>query len=86
MFFPAAFHVNAGPKFWELCHRARAIDNQFFVAAISPARNEQVKYVVYGHSMIIDPVGNILTKAGTTEEIIFQEIGSLIESYPHKKS
>lgn len=75
VFFPAAFHISTGPQYWELVHRARAVDNQFFVAAISPARNEQANYVVYGYSMIIDPIGNILTQAGTSEEIIFYEIG-----------
>lgn len=73
--FPAAFHITTGPQYWELVHRARAIDNQFFVAAISPARNEQANYVVYGHSMIIDPIGNILAQANTSEEIVFYEIG-----------
>lgn len=58
-------------------HRTRAVDNQLFVAAISPARNEQATYVVYGHSMIIDPTGNVLAKANTGEEIIFYEIGSI---------
>lgn len=46
-----------------------------FVAAISPARNEKVSYVVYGHSMIIDPLGKILVKADFLEGIVFQEIG-----------
>lgn len=55
--------------------RARAVDNQFFVAAISPARKENVNYVVYGYSMIIDPCGNILTQAGHAEDIVCSEIG-----------
>lgn len=72
---PAAYPIDIGPTYWELIHRARAVDNQFFVAAISPARNETANYVVYGHSMIIDPIGSILTQAGITEEIVFSEIG-----------
>lgn len=75
VFFAAAFHISTGPQYWELVHRARAVDNQLFVAAISPARNEQASYVVYGHSMIIDPIGNILVQAGIKEEIIFYELG-----------
>lgn len=84
MFFPAAFHISTGPQYWELVHRARAVDNQFFVAAISPARNENANYVVYGHSMIIDPIGRILAQAGTNEEIVFYEIGqtSLFKKIP----
>lgn len=72
---PSASLASCGPQYWELIHRARAVDNQFFVAAISPARNENASYVVYGHSMIIDPTGKILTQAGISEEIIFYEIG-----------
>lgn len=75
MFFPAAFHISTGPQYWELVHRARAVDNQFFVAAISPARNPHAAYVVYGYSMIIDPIGTILAKAGTSEETVCYEIG-----------
>lgn len=75
MCFPAAFHISTGPQYWELVHRARAADNQFFVAAISPARNDNASYVVYGHSMIIDPIGTILAQAATNEEIVFHEIG-----------
>lgn len=75
IFFLAAFPISIGSQYWELLHRTRAVDNQLFVAAVSPARNEQASYVVYGHSMIIDPTGNVLTKAETGEEIVFYEIG-----------
>lgn len=47
------------------------------MAAISSARNDQVDYAVYGHSMIIDPLGKILAQAGTTEEIVFHELGEI---------
>lgn len=72
---PAAYPVGAGAPYWELIHRARAVDNQFFVAAVSPARNDNANYVVYGHSMIVDAHGVILAQAGIREEIVFHEIG-----------
>lgn len=75
LFGPSAYDVSIGPSFWELTNRARALENQFFVAAISPARNEKHNYVCYGHSMIVDPTGRILAEAGTEEEIVFYEIG-----------
>lgn len=54
MFCSAAYEKDSlGKPFWELIHRARAFDNQFFVAVTSPARNEKHNYVCYGHSMII---------------------------------
>lgn len=75
IFIPAASLASVGPQYWELIHRARAVDNQAFVAVISPARNDNASYVVYGHSMIIDPNGTILSQAGISEEIVFYEIG-----------
>lgn len=77
---PAAYNVGIGLRYWEIFHRSRAIDNQLFVAPISGSRNEEHSYVLYGHSMIIDPLGKILCEAGTAEEIIYQEIG-LLEKY-----
>lgn len=74
MIFPAAFYNSYGYE-WGLIHRARALDNQMFVAAISSARNDQASYVVYGHSMIIDPLGKVLTEADISEEVVFHEIG-----------
>lgn len=75
IFIPAASLASVGPQYWDLIHRARAVDNQAFLAVISPARNDNASYVVYGHSMIIDPNGTILTQAGIREEIVFHEIG-----------
>lgn len=74
MFIPAAYEEKIG-FIWELNQRARALDNQMFVAAISPAKNERANYVCYGHSMIVDPRGTILTEAGQSEEVVFAEIG-----------
>lgn len=75
MFIPAAYEERFGPLLWELNQRARALDNQLFVAAISPAKNERANYVVYGHSMVVDPCGTIIAEAGSGEETIFTEIG-----------
>ena len=85
IFFLSAFPISIGPQYWELLHRARAVDNQLFVAAVSPARNEQASYVVYGHSMIIDPTGNILAQARIKEEIIFHELGAIQQNFLHQQ-
>jgi omega-amidase len=37
--FPGAFNTTTGPLHWKLLLRARAVDNQCFVAAVSPARS-----------------------------------------------
>jgi len=71
---PAAFNTITGPAHWDLNMRARAVDNQVYVAAASPARDEHATYVVYGHSMVVDPWGEIVARAGTGEEIIMARI------------
>jgi len=71
---PAAFNTVTGPAHWEITFRARAVENQCFVAAASPARNKKTGYLAYGHSLIIDPWGRVLAEAGTGEEIIFARL------------
>lgn len=67
---PGAFNMSSGPSFWELMMRTRAIDNQVYVAAASPARNMSSSYHAWGHSMIVNPWGRILVEAGIEEEVI----------------
>ncbi len=74
IFLPAAFNLTTGPVHWELSMRMRAVDNQVFFAAVSPARNMDGVYQAYGHSMIVDPWADILCEAGTGEEIIYADI------------
>jgi predicted amidohydrolase len=71
---PAAFNTTSGPAHWEMTMRARAVDNQVYLAAASPARDPEAGYVIYGHSMIVEPWGEIMAEAGEGEEIIIAEI------------
>lgn len=63
---------------WELLQRARASDNQLFVATCSPARDNKSGYVAYGHSMIVDPWGRVQREAGATRQLIIDDIGKSI--------
>lgn len=54
--------------------RSRAVDNQIFVAACSPARDEQANYVAWGHSTAVDPLGQVLCKASEGEEIVYADL------------
>lgn len=74
MVVPGAFNMITGPAHWETTVRARAIDNQVYVAAASPAPNKNLSYVAYGHSIMVDPWGKIIAKAGDDEEIIYATI------------
>lgn len=71
---PGAFNMTTGPAHWDLLIRGRAVDNQVFIAAASSARNEELSYVAYGHSMITGPWGDVLVRADKNEEIIYADI------------
>lgn len=64
MLVPAAFNMTTGPLHWELMHRGRSVENQFFTVATAPARDEKGPYVSYGHSMAVDPWGKVTADLG----------------------
>lgn len=57
--YPGAFNMVTGPAHWELLIRARAVDSQSFGVLCSPARDEGADYVAWGHSMVVDPWGEV---------------------------
>ena len=71
---PAAFNMTTGPVHWQMILQTRAVDNQVYIAGSAPSRVETGGYVSYGHSMIIDPWGEVLADAGTGENIIYAKI------------
>lgn len=64
LFVPAAFTRPTGKAHWETLLRARAIENSAFVVAPAQTGKHGKKRETYGHAMIIDPWGNILSDAG----------------------
>jgi predicted amidohydrolase len=70
LIIPAAFNGTTGPVHWELLMRTRAVDNQLFVVAASPAHNPEASYQPWGHSLVVDPWGTVISEAGTDEEIL----------------
>ncbi len=71
---PAAFNMTTGPAHWDLTMRARALDNQVYFAACSPARDEDGVYVAYGNSCIASPWGEFVAHAEDKETIIYGDI------------
>ncbi len=74
MIYPGAFNLTTGPLHWELLQRARAIDNQFFVAACSPARDMSASYHAWGHSTIVDPMAQVIATCEEGEGIVYADI------------
>jgi len=68
--YPGAFNLTTGPLHWELLQRGRAIDNQVYVSTCSPARDMSAGYHAWGHSMVVDPMGIVISEAAEKETII----------------
>lgn len=68
---PASFTVPTGKSHWETLLRARAIENQCFVIAPAQTGVHSPSRESYGHSMVIDPWGEIIASTGTKETIIY---------------
>ncbi len=45
-----------------------------YVMACSPARDEAADYVAWGHSTVVDPMGQVVAKAGVNEEIVYADL------------
>jgi deaminated glutathione amidase len=64
---PSAFTYETGKDHWEVLLRARAIENQAFVIAPNQVGEAPPHYRSYGHSMIVDPWGEVLAVAPDSE-------------------
>ncbi|KAG0241550.1 carbon-nitrogen hydrolase [Mortierella sp. GBAus27b] len=74
MIYPGAFNMTTGPLHWELLQRARAVDNQMFVAACSPARDLAADYHAWGHSTIVGPAGDVIETMDEKQGIIYADL------------
>ena len=74
LIYPGAFNMTTGPAHWELLQRARALDNQVFVATVSPARDEKASYIAWGHSTVVSPWGEIIATTEHEEAIVYTDI------------
>ena len=73
IFLPAQFNHKTGPAHWELSLRARAVDNELFVVGASAAKDAGFSYESWGHSMAVDPFGELLACCGDEETILYAE-------------
>ncbi|AOY76294.1 carbon-nitrogen hydrolase family protein [Clostridium formicaceticum] len=71
---PAAFNTTTGPAHWHETIKVRAVDNQVYFVAASPARNLQSSYHAYGFSTIMNPFGEVVGAAEEGETIVYGEI------------
>lgn len=74
IFVPGAFNTYTGPKHWRTTFRARAIDNQLFMIGCSPSTDSFGNYNYYGHSIIVNPMGEILKELDETTDAFMIDI------------
>ena len=71
---PAAFTVPTGKAHWHVLLRARAIEAALFVVAAAQSGQHEDGRSTFGHSLVIDPWGEILIDGGESEKLLFAEI------------
>lgn len=71
---PSAFTVPTGIAHWEVLLRARAIENLSYVIAPAQVGNHPSGRKTYGHTMIIDPWGKVLSSKGSGEGVCYASI------------
>ncbi|MEQ4306241.1 carbon-nitrogen hydrolase family protein [Plantactinospora sp. B6F1] len=71
---PAAFMLHTGRDHWEVLLRARAIENQCYVAAAGQIGDHDPGRTCFGRSMVIDPWGTVLGQAPDTVGIVVADL------------
>lgn len=85
---PSSFTHVTGEAHWEVLLRARAIENQSFILAPNQCGVGNRGIKTYGHSMIVDPWGEVLARAsGNRVEIVyadldFSKLSQIRETFP----
>ncbi|MCQ9327328.1 carbon-nitrogen hydrolase family protein [Neisseria dentiae] len=74
MMLPAAFTYTTGKAHWELLLRTRAVENQCYVVASAQGGTHESGRRTFGHSMIIDPWGDILDVLPEGEGVVMAEL------------
>jgi deaminated glutathione amidase len=71
---PAAFTVPTGKAHWHVLLRARAIEAGLFVVAAAQVGRHEDGRQTYGHSLVIDPWGEVLLDMGEERGVGFADI------------
>jgi predicted amidohydrolase len=71
---PAHFTTPTGRDHWHVLLRARAIEDQLFVAAAAQVGETMPGRPAYGRSLIVDPWGVVLAQAPDEETVISAEL------------
>lgn len=73
---PAAFTVPTGEAHWHCLLRARALDSGCHIIAAAQTGTHADGRATYGHSLSVDPWGELLIDAGTNAGLYFADISA----------
>ena len=71
---PAAFTVPTGKAHWHILLRARAIEAGLFVVAAAQVGRHEDGRQTFGHSLVVDPWGEVLLDMGDQPGVGFADI------------
>lgn len=71
---PSAFTHPTGVAHWEVLLRARAIENQCYVVAAAQGGRHENGRRTYGHSLVIDPWGEVVAVLPEGEGVVAAEL------------
>lgn len=87
LIYPGAFTTVTGEAHWQILQQARALDNQLYVAACSPARcdpadpvnvcektGKAYTYQAWGHSSVVSPWAKVLAMAKDKPEVVIADL------------
>ncbi len=73
---PSAFAYSTGRRHWEVLLRARAIENHAYVVAPAQWGKHPGGRTTYGHTMIVDPWGEVLAKQTHDNGVITADLNA----------
>jgi predicted amidohydrolase len=71
---PSAFTRKTGEAHWHVLLRARAIETGCFILAAAQAGLHENKRETFGHSLIVDPWGEVIADGGVEPGIVLAKI------------
>ncbi len=71
---PAAFTESTGKAHWHTLLRARAIENAAWIVAAAQSGKHEDGRTTFGHSLVVDPWGEIALDMGDQSGLAFAEI------------
>ena len=71
---PSSFQRETGKAHWHVLLRARAIENASFVIAPALCGDHPGKRMTYGHSLVIDPWGEVLADGGEAPGVVYADL------------